>query len=99
MTLPIRVRALAEDDIQHARDFYEKRSSGLGARFMERLRVALERIQFMPEAYGIASKNVRVKVLDKFPYVIYYRIAQSEILVLAVLHGRRDAAEWKSRID
>lgn len=99
MTLPLRVRALAEDDIQRARDFYEDRSSGLGGRFMERLREALERIRFMPEAYAIISKNVRVKVLDKFPYVIYYRIMKSEILVLAVLHGRRDAAEWKSRIE
>jgi plasmid stabilization system protein ParE len=99
MTLPIRVRALAEDDVQRARDFYEERSSGLGARFMERLREALERIQFMPESYGVVSKNVRVKLLDKFPYVVYYRIAKSEILVLAVLHGRRDAAEWKSRSD
>ena len=97
MILPIRLRALAEWDVERAKEFYEERQAGLGLRFLDRLNEALERIQLMPESYGIVAKGVRVKLLRKFPYVVYYRVLPTEIQVLAVLHGRRDDAEWKAR--
>jgi plasmid stabilization system protein ParE len=34
----------------------------------------------------------------KFPYVVYYKVVEDEIVVIAVLHGSRDPEEWQRRI-
>ena len=98
MTLPFRIRPLAERDVEQAKDYYEQQQAGLSDRFKNRLEEALERIQAMPKSYGVIAKSVRAKQLRKFPYVIYYRVLAHEIEVLAIVHGSRDSAAWKERI-
>jgi len=35
--------------------------------------------------------------MRRFPFGIYYRIEQSHIVVLAVLHGSRHPRRWRER--
>lgn len=42
-------------------------------------------------------KDVRFCRTRRFPYVVYYRVKADRVEVLAVLHGRRDPADWKRR--
>jgi hypothetical protein len=71
---------------------------GLGRRFLTRLREMLEKIEWMPEMFGVVWQDVRAVKLRKFRYVVYYVVLQERVEVLAVLHGSRDESSWKSRV-
>jgi plasmid stabilization system protein ParE len=51
----------------------------------------------MPEMYGVVWRNVRAARLRQFTHVVYYRILDDRTEVLAVAHGHRDSASWRSR--
>ena len=51
----------------------------------------------MPELHAVIEKQVRRSRVAVFPYHIYYRILPDRIEVIAIIHGRRDPALWKSR--
>lgn len=97
MSLPITLRPQAQDDLLEARDWYERKSVGLGDDFAAKVEELLSRIQLMPELYAATYRNVRQAKLRRFPYVLYYRVLTDGIEVLAVLHGGRDPRIWRSR--
>jgi plasmid stabilization system protein ParE len=97
MSLPVVVRPEASRDAEEARDYFKTQRPGLGQAFLDRLNEALARIGAMPELYGIVGWNVRAARLRRFTYVVYYRIHDDRIEVLAVIHGSRDASLWQGR--
>lgn len=97
MSLPIVLRPEAQDDLLEARNWYERQRLGLGDAFGEAVEQFLRRIEVMPEICAIALKGVRRGKLRRFPYLVYYRILEDRIEVIAVLHGGRDPRIWQSR--
>ena len=97
MSLPIILRPEAQDDVLETRDWYDAQQPGFGDVFNDALKEFVERIRATPETYAPALKNVRRGKLRRFPYVVYYRILDDRIEVIAVLHGRRDPRVWQSR--
>jgi plasmid stabilization system protein ParE len=98
MSLPVILRPAADADIQVTHDELEQSQAGLGDRFVASVREALERIEAMPEVYGLVWQDVRAARLKKFRHVVYYVVFADRVEVLAVLHGSRDAAAWQSRV-
>jgi plasmid stabilization system protein ParE len=99
VSLPVYFRPAAEADIRETHEAYELIRPGLGNRFVDRLREVLERIEFMPEMYGIVWQDVRAVRLKRFRHVVYYVVLGGRVEVLAVMHGARDASAWQSRIE
>src|ERR1043166_2694484 len=97
MSLPVILRPAADADIQATHDALEQSQAGLGDRFVSRVREALERIEAMPEMYGLVWQDVRAARLRKFRHVVYYVVFADRVEVLAVIHGSRDASVWQSR--
>jgi toxin ParE1/3/4 len=97
MSLPVVLRPEASRDTEEARDYFESKQTGLGLAFLDRLREALQRISARPEMYGVVWRNVRATRLRRFTYVVYHRIHDDRVEVLAVMHGSRDASTWQSR--
>ena len=97
MSLPVVLRPEASQDAAEARDYFEAQQAGLGQTFLDRLNDALTRIGGMPETYGVAWRNLRAARLRRFTYVVYYRVHDDRVEVLAVMHGRRDASAWRTR--
>ncbi len=64
---------------------------------LDRLHEALAQIGVMPELYGIVWRNGRAARLRQFTYVVYYRVHDDRVEVLAVMHGGRRASTWQSR--
>jgi plasmid stabilization system protein ParE len=95
--LPVILRPAAEDDVRLAHAELERVQVGLGGRFVARVREVLERIEAMPELYGVISQDVRAARLRKFRHIAYYVVFPDRVEVLAVLHGSRDASAWQSR--
>lgn len=91
----VRFRPEAEGDALETRDWYESRREGLGTEFRKELDTTIERIVANPHMYRPVHGETRRAVLDRFPYAVYFRVAD-EIVVLAV-HGRQHPKRWKSR--
>ena len=97
MSLPVILRPEAEADVQVARDQLEAVRPGLGQQFAARLREVLERVEALPELYGVVWEDVRAARLKRFRYLVYYVALTDRVEVLAVLHGARDVSAWQSR--
>jgi hypothetical protein len=53
MSLPVILRPQAQEDIQPAHDYLERLRAGLGRQFAAWVREVLERIEALPELYGV----------------------------------------------
>jgi toxin ParE1/3/4 len=98
MSLPVILRPIAEADIQATYDELEQAQLGLGDKFVARVYEVLEKIEAMPEIYGLVWQDVRAARLRKFRHVIYYVVFEDRVEVLAVFHGSRAASAWQSRV-
>ncbi len=97
MSLPVILRPAAEVDIRETYDHLEQIRIGLGEQFSLRLREVLQRIETMPEAYGVVWQDARGVRVRKFQYVIYYVVFTDRVEVLAVMHGARHESTWQTR--
>ena len=97
MSIPLILRPEAVADAEAARDQLHAARAGLGLQFVARLRDVLERIEAMPELYGVTWHDVRAVRLKQFRHVVYYVVFADRVEVLAVLHGARDSSVWQSR--
>jgi plasmid stabilization system protein ParE len=97
MALPVILRPEAAADILATHDDLEQYQAGLGGKFVARLREVLERIESMPELYGIVWRDVRAARLKRFRYVVYHVVFSDRVEILAVMHGSRDSSVWQSR--
>lgn len=88
-------RPEAEDEVLEAREWYETRRSGLGTEFAQAVDEIISRIVENPLSYQRAYKDTRRAVLSRFPYVVYYRLAGENMVVVAV-HGRQHQSRWQS---
>ena len=99
MTYRLEVRPDAVADIEQAADWYDRRESGLGIEFARGVLQAIDSLAKNPLLYRIRHqrKNVRWKLLDRFPYRIVFRITDDLITVIAVLHSARHERHWQAR--
>lgn len=97
MALEIVFRPQAEDEILEVRQWYEARRTGPGREFGEAVDGLINRIAANPLAFPLVHNETRRAVLSRFPYAIYFRVAERAAVVLAV-HGRQHPARWKQRL-
>ena len=84
-------------ELDEAYSWYESQELGLGDDFLEQVEETLDRICQMPEAYPAVYRDVRRSVMRRFPYIIYYRIVSSRMIVTAVFHGHRNPKARQTR--
>lgn len=97
MTQRIVFRPQAQAEVEAARRWYERESAGLGSRFASAVDEALGRLVERPLAFPCVSGDIRRALLKRFPYAVFFRARESEIVVVAVMHGRRHPRRWRSR--
>ncbi len=86
-----------ENDVRAAAEWYESERQGLGAEFLEELDRMVLRLCGNPESFPLMDEVVRVAVLRRLLYGIYFRVTQDEIVITSVIHLHRDDKAWKSR--
>lgn len=87
----------AQKEFDDASCFYELEFSGLGRRFQEEIRQAVNRIREYPKALPTERGDIRKCLLHKFPYKILYSIEKDHILVIAIAHQHRKPAYWADK--
>ena len=90
----------ASYDAHDAAGWYESKSTGLGVQFLNDLEDSYDHILNQPTAYPTHKKGskARKKILQIFPYKIYYLIDGFEIKVLAIIHSSRSQKFIKGKI-
>ena len=91
------IRPEAEEELTEARDWYQSQREGLGAEFLVEIDEVFNRIRENPELFAPEYKSVRRSGVDRFPYVVYYRVIGDAVEVIAVQHGARHPRRWRGR--
>lgn len=89
-------RPEAEDDVLEVRSWYESRRAGLGRAFGQALDALVVRIADNPLLYQRVHNDTRRAVLSRFPYAVYFRTSENQVVVLAI-HGRQHESHWQER--
>jgi plasmid stabilization system protein ParE len=76
----------AENEVIAAAAFYEGKTKGLGLDFLDEFDRSVTRIMESPGRWRIVEGDKRRFLMPRFPYGIYYRIADGEVRVLVIKH-------------
>jgi len=90
-------RPAAAADVEDAYRWYEYQRAGLGDEFLAAVSTGIESLVAYPERFPIVYRQTRRANLRRFPYSLFYRIIDDQIIVVACMHGRRDPRRWQSR--
>ena len=74
--------------------WYESQQPGLGGDFILALDATFRLIQDNPELFPTIYKLNRRAFMRRFPFGIFYLVEQKRVVVLAVMHVRRDPGHW-----
>ena len=85
----IRILSAAEEDFEEGFRFYESQSSGLGSYFLDSLYSDIESLAYFAGIHQVVFGYYR-QLSKRFPFAVYYRIIDNEIVVFAVLDCRRN---------
>lgn len=96
--MKVRLISPADFELNEAVGFYDHELPGLGFRFFQEIKAAIERIRFMPEAWTKIGEKTRRCLIKGFPYALLYVVETDEILITAVSHLHRDPEHYKDRI-
>jgi len=95
----VRIRPEAERDVRKAFSWYEDQRIGLGRELVAELDSVYGRLAENPYLYADIKKGVRRAVVRRFPYGVFYLVAEGEVRVLAVIDMARNPAVWERRTD
>jgi len=94
----IRFHRLAITEYRAARDWYASRDQKVGLRFQRAVDQALLRVQADPASFPVEVASIRWVRAAKFPYrLMFERIDEATILVIAVAHTSRKPRYWRRR--
>jgi toxin ParE1/3/4 len=97
MTRCFTIQPEAADEANEAFNWYEDRRPGLGGEFYRELARGFEFALANPLLARICYRDLRKRKLDRFPYLIVYRVTDDVFTVVSVFHCSRDPAFWKKR--
>lgn len=94
-----RILREADNELKESVAFLLKKSPDVAQRFKDQVAKALAEIQENPYLMGIVEENdVRRKLVKKSEYSILYTVDLFEILVLAIMHQKREPGYWRDRL-
>lgn len=97
MSRGIRFRRAARREYDDAIDWYEARRVGLGFRMEAAIETTLSAIVEQPDRWAEVRPGVRMAIVPRWEYCVYYRVEPDHVLIVAVYHPSRDPDELESR--
>lgn len=97
MALELIVRPLAEADLEDAVMWYRGERAGLDERLLSDVDRTFSRLRERPNQFPKVFGEVRRALLHTFPYAVFFQALDESVVVLAVLHIRRNSKVWKGR--
>lgn len=74
--------------------------TGLGVELVAVVDRAFDEIQDTPLSYALwhTDRPYRRKILTRFPYVVFFRVEDDVVEVIAVAHTKRRPGFWLDRV-
>ena len=95
---PVILLAEAVEDLENARDFYDRQQAGVGDYCVRSLIADTEKLA---DFHGIHPKHFGCyrMLASRFPFGVYYQNIESAVCVIAILDLRRDPSWIHSEMD
>lgn len=87
----------AAKELTSSIQYYEDKSTGLGAEFLDEIEEAIAQALAYPQSGSILTEQDRRILLNRFPYEIIYNVFEDIITITAIKHLKRKPGYWKSR--
>lgn len=71
MTVEVRLRPEAEQDLAASAAWYEKQRSGLGQEFLDAAVATFSAIADIPNGFAVIHRSVRRALLHRFPFAVF----------------------------
>ena len=84
----VKILSIAEDDLEEGYRFYESQADGLGTYFLDTLYSDIDSLAYFAGMHRIVLGYHRL-LSKRFPFAVYYRVADDAVTVFAVLDCRR----------
>ena len=94
MALPVSFRRAVGRDLAGAYWWYEERRRGLGEQFLAAVNSTFDQIGQFPDLFAVRYGLVRMAIVSRFPYAVFYRIDPQRVVILTVLHTSDDPENW-----
>lgn len=88
----------AQRELRKAVAYYDEQRPGLGDAFLDEIENAIKRVLQFPEAHLLVANEIRRIRTKRFPYSLLYRVYQSEVVVVAIMHGKQRPDSWKDQL-
>lgn len=98
MNFNIQVRRAAELDIAEAEIWYENQRLGLGSEFLSEISRIFVVLGQTPLMHPVLHRDVRRAILRRFPYLLWYRVVNNDVTVLACTHVRKNPEKVTRRL-
>lgn len=79
-----------EDDAVDTYTWYESKARGLGEEFLRVFYACAREISRNPFMYRRVYKEFRRRLLRRFPYAMYFRVEEEQVVVYGLFHCARD---------
>ena len=90
MSRKCRVTQSAKTDILECYNWYEEKIPGLGASCVEELDATFEQVTLHPHSWAEAYPGIRRAIVNVYPYLVFFAVEDSEVVVLAVVPAAQD---------
>ena len=87
----------AESDLKLAAEWYASQKEGLELDFVEEIEKTIQRIQDNPQQFAVVRKKIRMSIVKRFPYGIYFYVVGDIINIFAVFHFSRNPKILRKR--
>jgi toxin ParE1/3/4 len=97
----LRISPEAEEELAAAAEWYEARRVGLGIELVAAMDRAFDAIAAAPSSFPAwrDDRPYRMKVVERFPYVVFFTFDGDTVTVVAAAHARRRPGYWTERED
>jgi len=76
--------------MEAAQRWYESERKGLGAEFRRELAQTIGLLRSDTLIFPIVYRGARRALLHRFPYVLFFHVEATRVVVLACVHAKRD---------
>jgi toxin ParE1/3/4 len=96
VTRALRILPEALEELSQAAEWYNARRDGLGRELLAVIDAALQKIFLSPESWPRwqPSRLEHKYVVQRFPYVVFFRFDPDAVTIVAVAHAKRHPGYW-----
>jgi toxin ParE1/3/4 len=88
----------ADEEFSEAAEHYAQIDPELGRRFLHEIERLILDVRRQPELFRLFDPPIRRHFSTVFPYAVLYVDQPDQVLVIAVMHMKRNPGYWRQRL-